>query len=198
MRLSEPLHFVAIPCDSNRWRLKSLKKNKYNLATSFYFKYFYFLKQDKISKVLYRNEGRVCSTIMCCVGIFTLADISEDHDPGAGGWEQSILPGGRRSHETTRKIGHQEAAGVQEVLQRHQHLRLRWHRVTHRSGHVWFYLRNCFLNSDNKQRNHNTQWPLVNSWWMINDKYPSLVFDFFALHHRQQETFILVCFTSIS
>ena len=67
MRLSEPLHFVAIPCDSNRWRLKSLKKNKYNLATSFYFKYFYFLKQDKISKVLYRSESRVCSSIMCCV-----------------------------------------------------------------------------------------------------------------------------------
>ena len=85
MRLSEPLLFVANPCDSNRWRLKSLQKNKYNLATTFYFKYFYFLKQGKISKVLYRNESRVCSSIMCCVGIFTLADISEDHDPGPGG-----------------------------------------------------------------------------------------------------------------
>ena len=138
---------------------------------------------------------------MCCVGIFTLADISEDHDPGPGGWEQSILPCGRRPHETTREIGHQEAAGVQEVLQRHQHLRLHWHRVTHRSGHVWFYLRNCFLNSDNKQRNHNTQCPLVNSWWMINIHRWFLTFSpsttdsrkllfLFALHqsHRIRQT----------
>ena len=151
--------------------LKSLQKNKYNLATTFYFKYFYFLKQGKISKVLYRSESRVCSTIMCCVGIFTLADISEDHDPGPGGWEQSILPGGRRSHETTRKIGHQEAAGVPEVLQRHQQLRLRWHRVTRRSamwGLIWDIVLQILTTNKETTTLNVLQCPLVNSWYMIN------------------------------
>ena len=85
MRLSEPLLFVANPCDSNRWRLKKFTEKQIQFGYNFLLQIFLLLKQGKISKVLYRSESRVCSTIMCCVGIFTLADISEDHDPGPGG-----------------------------------------------------------------------------------------------------------------
>ena len=194
MRLSEPLHFVAIPCDSNRWRLKSLKKNKYNLATSFYFKYFYFLKQDKISKQ--REESLFHHHVLCW-------------DIYIGWYFRGSRPGTRRmrtihftgrtevpwNHSQNWSSGSCGSTGSPAATPAPPTSLTSCHTQV---SNAWFYLRNCFLNSDNKQRNHNTQCPLVNSWWMINDKYPSLVFDFFALHHRQQETFILVCFTSIS